>query len=100
MMGFLEPSDDYVAASVCADHTGEEHPIAELLQAVDESREGNRTEAQYLESLTYGRGLTEGRRLDSGAEIALRGRTATRAAARRAIETGAIRVEGIVAWAD
>lgn len=43
LLGLLPADPDLVAASVAADHTGEENEIADLLQALDEGRRGDRT---------------------------------------------------------
>ena len=51
MLGALRPHDALVEASVCADHTGRKNEIADLLQALDDLREGDRTAEQYVESM-------------------------------------------------
>ena len=51
MLGVLPPDDRFVAASESADHTGEPNEIADLLQALDETRKGDRHPAQYDESM-------------------------------------------------
>ena len=88
MMGAIEPTDYLVAASVCADHTGEEHPVADLLQALDEARVGDRTEGQYLESLRNLKLLLNHSALEPAAVRALRKRSNDRARARRLVDEG------------
>lgn len=98
MMGAIEPTDDLVAASIRADHTGQEHPVADLLQALDETREGNRTEEQYLESLRNLRLLLSGGKLDVVAEDALQKRRDKRAHARQAVKECTVRIDGLLAF--
>lgn len=99
MMGLLEPSEELVAASIAADHTGEANAIADLLQGLDEGREGNRTEEQYLESLRNLRLLREGKTLELCARRALDLRLGRRAAAGRLVDDGRFTQVGGVAWA-
>lgn len=61
LMGLISAKQKFVAASRCADHTGEENPIADLLQALDESRRGRRTDDQYVESIRNLRLLLAGK---------------------------------------
>ena len=88
MMGLIEPTDYLVDASVCADHTGEEHPVADLLQALDEARVGDRTERQYLESLRNLKLHLNHSALEPAAVRALRKRAADRAGARQLVDEG------------
>jgi guanosine-3',5'-bis(diphosphate) 3'-pyrophosphohydrolase len=97
LMGSFPPDDDLVAASVAADHTGVEHPVADLLQALDESRHGDRTEAQYLESLRGVRRLLAGEELEPSAQAALTLRRKRRERARDLVERGLVIREGPVA---
>lgn len=98
MMGLLEADEELVEASVAADHTGEANAIADLLQALDEGREGNRTDEQYLESLRNLLLLREGKPLELCAKRALDLRLGRRAAAKRLVDAGRFRVDGEVAW--
>jgi hypothetical protein len=99
MMGLLEPDEELVAASIAADHTGEVNDIADLLQGLDEGREGDRTDEQYLESLRNLRLLQEGKPLELCARRALDLRRGRRAAARRLVDEGRFTRVGGVAWA-
>jgi hypothetical protein len=78
----LAPDPDLVAASICADHTGEEHPVADLLQALDEGRRGNRTITDYEASLREVERVREGLAPSAEARHALDGRQRRREAAR------------------
>jgi len=97
LMGLVEPTDYLVDASVCADHTGKEHPVADLLQALDEARDGDRTEDQYLESLRNLRQLLAGGALDGAAKRALQEREADRTRAARLVEEGTVRTDASLA---
>jgi len=88
LLGNLPPDPDLVAASIAADHTGEEHPIADLLQAIDEGRRGHRTAEQYLESLRAVEDLRSGEPLGDEATQALDRRRMRRAAAHELISQG------------
>jgi hypothetical protein len=72
--GLLPADPELVAASVAADHTGEENEIADLLQALDEGRRGDRTAEQYAESLRAVEDLRAGPPLGAAATKALEGR--------------------------
>lgn len=98
IMGLIQPDEELVAASVAADHTGEANAIADLLQGLDEGREGDRTGEQYLESLRNLLYLRAGMPLELCARRALELRIARRAAAKRAVENGFTR-DGPLAWA-
>jgi hypothetical protein len=97
LMGYLPPEPALVNASVCADHTGEENDVADLLQALDEERHGDRTEAQYLASLHHVRRLLAGEDPEPDAGAALARRRAARAAARRFVTEGQVRVADALA---
>ncbi len=99
LLGHLPPDERFVRASVAADHTGEVDEIAELLQGLDEDRSGQRTEAQYLESLRNLRLLLNGEPLEPVAELALLKRRRDRAAAEALVAAGALRRDGALAWA-
>jgi hypothetical protein len=83
LLGHLPADPDLVAASIRADHTGEDDRVADLLQALDEGRSGDRTEEQYHESLRNVGLLLAGRPLESVAVEALHRRERRRDAARR-----------------
>jgi hypothetical protein len=99
MMGLLEPDEELVAASIAADHTGEANDIADMLQGLDEGREGDRTDEQYLESLRNLRLLREGERLELCAQRALDLRLGRRARARQLVREGRFGWVGKLAWA-
>lgn len=99
MAGALPPDDRYVDASVDADHTGAANLIADVLQALDESRRGTRTQAQYVESLDCVMRLDAGRELPVAAMHALQRHGERREAARELVHSGRVRVEGGVAFA-
>jgi len=64
MMGLIGSDPELEAASIHADHTGEPHPIADLLQGLDETRSGKRSDEQYLESLRNLKLLRAGKPLE------------------------------------
>ncbi len=99
LMGYVEPTKELVAASVCADHTGEVNQIADLLQSLDEARHGDRTETQYLESLRNLKLLLRGNMLEEAAVDALKRRSEQRAEAGRLVEQGNVPCERGVAFA-
>jgi hypothetical protein len=100
MLGLLPPTEELVEASVCADHTGAENAIADLLQAMDARRQGTRTEAQYLESLRNLELLRTGQPLEDGAECALALHRERRERAKRLVAAGTVRVDGGVALVE
>lgn len=81
-------------ASLNADHTGEEDRVADLLQGLDEQRHGDRTDAQYLESLRNLLFLLDGKPLEPAAEYALEDRRRSRARAAELVQTGDVRQIG------
>ena len=99
LMGLIEPKAKFVTASVCADHTGAENPIADLLQALDESRIGARTDEQYLESLRNLRLLLKGKPLEAAATVSVALRRSRREKAERLVEEGTFHINGGVAAA-
>lgn len=99
IMGLIEPDEELVAASIAADHTGEPNAIADLLQALDEGREGDRSDEQYLESLRNLCLLRAGKPLELCAQRALELRLGRRAAARRMVDDPGINPDGGLAWA-
>jgi hypothetical protein len=87
MLGVLPSHDVLVEASVCADHTGKRNDIADLLQALDELRKGDRTAEQYAESVRNLRMLLEtGEVLDPVAAVAVAMREQKRDAARALLD--------------
>ena len=98
MMGWLEPHQRYIDASIDADHRGTPNEIADALQALDEGRKGRRTEAQYLESLECVTRIDQGRELAPAAQLALRGHANRRARAKALVDSGEMTVEGGVAF--
>jgi hypothetical protein len=101
MLGILPPHPDLVNASVCADHTGAAHPVADLLQALDDGRGGTRTAEQYATSLRNLRALLYGEPLEDGAVAALARRERRREAAMALVDarTFDIDAERLVAFA-
>ena len=99
LLGLLPADSGLVAASVAADHTGEEHPVADLLQALDEGRRGDRTADQYFESLHGVESLLAGRMLDAAATDALERRRARRELAHELKSEGRFDVRDGVAFA-
>jgi hypothetical protein len=102
MLGILTPDQGLVDASVCADHTGAAHPVADLLQALDDGRGGTRTLEQYATSLRNLRALLDGQPIEDAAVAALARRAARRAAATALVESGAFEIdaERLVALAE
>jgi hypothetical protein len=80
LLGLLQPDPELVDASVCADHTGEENAVADLLQALDDGRR-DRTVEQYRDSLRELERLRTGRPLSPAAMLALDRRQRRRSAA-------------------
>jgi hypothetical protein len=81
LLGLLPADPELVAASVAADHTGEENAVADLVQALDEGRRGERSPEQYLESVRAVKDLRAGRPLGEAATEALQRRRMRRALA-------------------
>jgi hypothetical protein len=101
MLGMLPPDPDLVYASVCADHTGVAHRVADLLQALDDGRGGTRTPEQYATSLRNLRAVLDGGSLEDDAVAALARRERCRAAAKALVDSGAFEIDGerLVAFA-
>lgn len=99
LMGLISPDEQFVTASRCADHTGAENAIADLLQALDESREGTRTEEQYLESLRNLALLLANKPLEPAAEAFVALRMARRNAAKQFVDARAFKTEDAVVMA-
>lgn len=97
LLGLLPPDSAFGDASVAADHTGAPDPIADLLQALDESRRGMRTLGDYLESLWNLCALTRGAPIEPAAHARLTARLARRTAARAFVEAGRFAVADGVA---
>lgn len=100
IMGLLDPDDSLIAASIAADHTGDANPVADLLQAMDEARNGDRTAEQYAESVNSLLLLLEGHRLPPASQRALDRRHARRDAAVRLVRDGWFHFDGPLAWAE
>src|SRR5690606_31909446 len=89
--GLLEPDAEYGAAAIAADHTGAEHPIADLLQALGPARDlelSFRALAQLRSGVPLGR---EARR-------ALDDRRRMRGRAEEAVSRGHMNIDGPLAW--
>ena len=80
--GDIEPLPEFGKAALCADHTGEENAIADLLQALDPRRD-------YPLSLRNLRLLLAGQPIDPDAQSALEERRGKRAEAKRLVQNGA-----------
>ena len=98
LMGYVKPDIALVDSSRCADHTGEADPVADLLQALDEGRRGDRTDEQYFESLQNLQLLLAARPLEPVGVEALRRHRDRRAIAARLVEDGVVRSSGDLAW--
>jgi hypothetical protein len=91
--GRLEPLERYGTAAIAADHTGAVDPIADLLQAIQETRD-----VEY--SLDLLRRLEAGLPLPAATAAALDGRRRKRERAQRAVSAGAFTVTGRIWWAQ
>lgn len=91
--GRLEPLEHYGDAAIAADHTGAEDPIADLLQAIQQTRD-----VEY--SLATLARLEAGRPLDAAASEALEARQRKREAATEAVASGRFDWAGDIAWAQ
>jgi hypothetical protein len=89
--GRLEPDDEYGVAAIAADHTGEAHPIADLLQALDRERDVELS-FRSLDALRHGRPL------EVRAQAALDDRRRKRQAAASAVASGLMQMDGPIAW--
>lgn len=85
MSGWLAPDPEYGAAAVAADHTGAEHPIADLLQALDPLRDVELSLAGLA-------ALCSGSALPPAAAGPLAERHRKRAVAAAAVADGTVRV--------
>jgi hypothetical protein len=74
MLGVLPADERLVDASISADHTGEPNAVADLLQAIDETRVGDRTVEQYAESMRNLQLLLDGLPLEPAAAEAVESR--------------------------
>jgi len=99
LMGHIDPRDVFASASVAADHSGEANPIADLLQGMDETRDGNRTADHYVESVKSLLLLLEGHRLPAASQRALDRRLARRDAAAKFVSNGSFHSDGPLVWA-
>lgn len=98
MLGRVAPAPELLQASQCADHTGEANPIADLLQALDEPREGNRTIDDYRASYRAFVRLLAGLPPEADVAEALAARLRRRDQAARLVESGRMNRCGPVAW--
>jgi hypothetical protein len=100
ILGLLQPEESFVAASIAADHTGDADPVADLLQGMDEARNGDRTSEQYGESLRSLQLLLAGHRLPAASQRALDRRLARREAAAQLVTGRCFHLDGPLAWAE
>jgi len=91
MAGRLEPAPELGAAAIAADHTGAEHPLADLLQALDPRRDVEL-------SLRNAALLLAGRPVEREAAEALAERARRRERARQSVTRGEIARVGPVAF--
>jgi hypothetical protein len=89
--GLLDPDPDYGRAAIAADHTGEEQPVADLLQALDRYRDLDRS----FDNL---RRLRAGLALDDVSRVAEAERRRKREAAATAVGAGLVRTAAGVAF--
>jgi hypothetical protein len=93
MCGLIEPDARYGTAAIAADHTGEENPIADLLQALDPLR-------SFETSLGQLAMLEQGRPLSETALQMLSRRASHRRRAAELVASGAFRRRGCLAYAS
>lgn len=98
IMGLFPPNPDFDLASVAADHTGARNAIADLLQALDDGRAGNRTCEQYAESIRNLRLLLDGHPLENQAQRAVALRDVKRVQSEAAVMSGRVKDDGGVAF--
>ncbi|MHB1223334.1 MAG: hypothetical protein ACYC2G_04700 [Gemmatimonadaceae bacterium] len=91
MSGRLQPDPEFGVAAIAADHTGAEHPIADLLQALDRERDLDLSFASLA-------ALLGGRPHGATARRALADRQRMRAAAEDVVVTGRMHADGPIAW--
>jgi hypothetical protein len=91
ILGVLPAGERFVDASVSADHTGEPNDIADLLQALDETRVGDRTVEQYEESMRNLRHLLDGVPLEPSALEAVQTRQRKRSEVDALVERAELR---------
>lgn len=91
--GVLPPDSAFGDAAIAADHTGEAHPIADLLQAIENTR-------SLDISFTALEAYLAGHTLPSDAERALADRLARREQAAAAVRDGRFTIDDGFAWAD
>jgi hypothetical protein len=89
--GLIEPLDEFGAAALTADHTGEKNDIADVLQALDSARDLGCS----LRNLNL---LLRGQPLEPLASNALSIRRQKRDRARRLIEGSRFRCDGGLCW--
>ncbi len=91
--GVLPADDAFGEAAIAADHTGAAHPIADLLQAIENTR-SLAISFEALEALLAGHTLPE------HADRALAERLERRAQAEAAVREGRFTIDDGFAWAD
>lgn len=91
LRGQLEADPVYGASALAADHTGAPDPVADLLQALDDHRRGQRRIPQWIESLDNLQRLGAGRPLTPWAQQALDARLGRRDAAADLVARGGVR---------
>jgi hypothetical protein len=92
MTAEIEPLPKFGEAAIAADHTGDENPIADLLQALDSKRD-------YYLSLCNLQKLLASETLDECARDALRKRQQKREMAVELVSNGTFSVQSGIAWA-
>jgi hypothetical protein len=92
MSGLLDPLEEFGLAAIAADHTGAEHPIADLLQALDAHRDPHLSYASLAQ-------LRAGHVLHPVAARALDRRRRMRERAGRLVDDGAVMLDRGVAFA-
>jgi hypothetical protein len=91
--GVLPADDAFGEAAIAADHTGAANPIADLLQAI----ENTRSLSISFEALEA---VLAGRTLPSDADRALQARLARREEAAAAVRDGCFSMDDGIAWAE
>jgi hypothetical protein len=91
MLGVIPADEWFVGASTSADHTGEPNEIADLLQALDGARVGDRTVEQYAESMRNLQLLLDRLPLERAAVAAVESRERKRAEVGALVERAELR---------
>jgi hypothetical protein len=92
LLGLLPPNDAYARAAVAADHTGEAHPTADLLQSLEQERD-------FTTSLRNLLLIEGGAPMEAGASARLRDRLRRRERAAELVASGAFRQVGALRMA-